>query len=49
MEKEDFKKYGYRFVDWVADYFEEIEKYPVLSQVEPGAVREQLPTSPPLK
>ena len=49
MDKEDFKKYGYRFVDWVADYFEEIEKYPVLSQVEPGAVREQLPTSPPLK
>ncbi len=49
MEKEDFKKYGYRFVDWVADYFEEIEKYPVLSQVEPGAVREQLPSSPPIK
>jgi len=49
MEKEDFKKYGYRFVDWVADYFEEIEKYPVLSQVEPGAVREQLPASPPIK
>jgi len=49
MNKEDFKNYGYRFVDWVADYYEQIENYPVLSQVEPGSVREKLPINPPLK
>ena len=47
MEKELFKQFGYRFVDWVAEYFEEIEKYPVLSQVEPGIVRGQLPEKAP--
>ncbi len=47
MEKELFRKYGYKFVDWVADYFEEIEKYPVLSPVKPGSIFNQLPESPP--
>jgi aromatic-L-amino-acid decarboxylase len=49
MEKEDFKKFGYEFVDWVADYYENIEKYQVLSLVDPGFIREQLPDRPPLK
>jgi len=26
MKKEDFKKYGYQLIDWVADYLEEVEK-----------------------
>lgn len=47
MEKEMFRKYGYKFVDWVADYFEEIEKYPVLSPVKPGSILNQLPENPP--
>ena len=47
MEKEMFRQYGYKFVDWLADYFEEIEEYPVLSPVKPGSVLNQLPGSPP--
>ena len=47
MEKEMFRQYGYKFVDWIADYFEEIEKYPVLSPVKPGSILNQLPESPP--
>ena len=47
MEKEMFREYGYKFVDWVADYFEEIEKYPVLSPIKPGSVLNQLPENPP--
>jgi aromatic-L-amino-acid decarboxylase len=47
MDKESFRKYGYEFVDWVADYFEAVEKYPVRSQVEPGDVCKWLPESPP--
>ena len=42
-----FRQYGYKFVDWLADYFEEIEEYPVLSPVKPGSVLNQLPGSPP--
>ena len=33
--------------DWVADYFERVRDLPVLAQVEPGAIRAQLPASPP--
>ena len=47
MEKETFRKYGHAFIDWLADYFENIEQYPVKSPVSPGDILSQLPTTPP--
>lgn len=47
MSSAEFRKYGRQVVDWIADYLERIESYPVLSPVEPGQVRGQLPASPP--
>lgn len=47
MEKEEFRKYGYELIDWVADYLEEVEKYPVKSTVQPGEIKAKLPSSPP--
>ena len=47
MSVEDFRKYGYEIVDWIADYFESIEQFPVLSQIEPGALRAALPKAAP--
>jgi aromatic-L-amino-acid decarboxylase len=47
MPPDDFRKFGYEIVDWIAEYFEHIEEYPVLSQVEPGSLRSGLPASPP--
>jgi aromatic-L-amino-acid decarboxylase len=44
---EEFRKWGYELVDWIADYFSHPERYPVLAQVDPGDVRSKLPTSPP--
>jgi aromatic-L-amino-acid decarboxylase len=49
MDKNSFRKFGYKFVDWVADYFEGVEKYSVCSQVKPGEIKNHLPASPPLK
>ena len=49
MSPEEFREWGYKFVDWIADYLSHPERYPVLSQVEPGSIRRQLPASPPLK
>lgn len=49
MEKEIFKKFGYKFIDWVADYLSELEKHPVLSQVKPGEIQSRLPVHPPHK
>ena len=47
MHSEDFRKYGYEIVDRIADYFENIEKYPVLSRIEPGSLKAALPLSAP--
>jgi aromatic-L-amino-acid decarboxylase len=47
MDKDEFRRFGHRFVDWVADYFESLETYPVLSAVKPGDIKLMLPPAPP--
>src|SRR3984893_13279939 len=49
MSKEDFRRFGHELIDWISDYFEQIEGLPVLSQIEPGELKAQLPSSPPGK
>jgi aromatic-L-amino-acid decarboxylase len=49
MPSEDFRRYGYEIVDWIADYFERIGEFPVLSPVEPDWLKAELPASPPDK
>ena len=48
MSADEFRRYGRAVVDWIADYYEQIESLPVLSQVEPGRIRAGLPLHPPL-
>lgn len=49
MDTEALRHYGYQVVNWIADYLERSAKaYPVLSQVEPGVVRQTLPPQAPL-
>src|SRR5574341_1803696 len=48
MTPEDFRRYGRQVVDWIADYYERIETYPVLAQVQPGQIRSGLPPAAPL-
>ncbi|MGI9054786.1 MAG: pyridoxal phosphate-dependent decarboxylase family protein [Pyrinomonadaceae bacterium] len=47
MPTEDFRRFGYEMVDWIADYFERMENLPVLSQIEPGWLKNNLPTAAP--
>lgn len=49
MNLEEFRQYAHRFVDWMADYYKNIEKYPVKSMVKPGEILNQLPDTPPQK
>jgi aromatic-L-amino-acid/L-tryptophan decarboxylase len=44
---EDFRKHGYALIDWITDYLEGIERFPVASPHPPGWVRDQLPAHPP--
>ncbi len=47
MTPEQFRTEGKKIIDWIADYYENIEKYPVLSKVKPGDIKKSLPEFPP--
>ncbi len=47
MPSDEFRKHGHQLVEWIADYFDNIGDYPVLSQVEPNWLKGQIPASPP--
>jgi aromatic-L-amino-acid decarboxylase len=47
MSKEDFRRQGHELIDWIADYFDNIEQRPVLAAIEPGDLKAQLPSVPP--
>lgn len=47
IDKSEFRRHAHKMVDWMADYMENIEKYPVKSQVNPGDILKKLPEDPP--
>jgi len=47
MSPAEFRKHGHAVIDWIADYLEKPDKWPVLPGVRPGDVRAGLPQSPP--
>lgn len=47
MPPEDFRRYAHQVVDWIADYLAHPERYPVLSQNQPGDVKNALPSKAP--
>ena len=49
MTPDEFRRYGRAVVDWIADYYEQVESLPVLSRVQPGQIRASLPAEPPLQ
>lgn len=49
MQADEFRKAGHEIIDWVADYLENAERYPVLPATQPGDIRRRLPASPPEK
>ncbi|GAA0182968.1 decarboxylase [Lithospermum erythrorhizon] len=47
LDPEEFRRQGHMIVDFLADYYQNIEQYPVRSQVEPNYLRDRLPKSAP--
>jgi len=47
MNPEEFRRVGHQLIDWIADYRARVAEFPVRSKLEPGAVRIQLPVTPP--
>ena len=47
MSAEEFRLYGHRVVDWIADYLSNPQKYPVVSKAQPGEIKAALPQAAP--
>ena len=47
MSADEFRRHAHRLVDWISDYLEHSDRYPVLSRVTPGEIRNALPASAP--
>ena len=49
MTPEEFRAAGHRLVDWIADYRTRVATLPVMARTEPGDVKRQLPSTPPVE
>ena len=47
MPAEEFRVAGHALVEWIAEYLQHSERYPVLAQVEPGEIARSLPAEAP--
>ncbi len=47
MTPEEFRKHAHELVEWMAGYMENVESYPVKSQVKPGDIFSRIPSVPP--
>ena len=47
MTPEEFRAHAHEMVDWMADYLEGVEQYPVRAQTAPGEIYDKLPAAPP--
>ncbi|MFN2387548.1 MAG: pyridoxal-dependent decarboxylase [Thermoanaerobaculia bacterium] len=47
MTPDEFRRKGRQVIDWIADYHERVEAFPVLSRAQPGDLRAALPADPP--
>lgn len=47
MDNSEFRKQAHKLVDWMADYFEEVEDYPVKPDVHPGDILARLQDTVP--
>lgn len=47
LNSTDFRKMAHQIADWMADYLENVEHYPVKSQVQPREIYEELPSLMP--
>lgn len=47
LSADNFRQHGYALIDWIAEYLESSERYPVQAQVKPGDIAARLPSDGP--
>ena len=48
MNSADFRRHAHDLVDWMADYLDGVEEFPVKAPVRPGEIAGRLAESPPI-
>ena len=48
MNNRDFRAHAHELADWMADYLENPDQYPVKPDLKPGDIKVQLPVAAPL-
>src|SRR5215210_2298911 len=49
LPRAELVEQGRAMLEWIGEYLDTSERYPVLSQLRPGDVRASLPASPPVE
>jgi len=49
MPAEEFRQYGHRLIDWIADFLTNVGNLPAFPDVQPGDISGKLPKAPPVK
>lgn len=47
MDTNTFRRLGHELIDWIAQYREGLESFPVMSQAKPGDIKAKMPKEPP--
>jgi len=47
MTPEEFRRHAHAMVDWMADFLDGVDQYPVRAQTRPGEIADRLPDAPP--
>ncbi len=47
MSADEFRRHGHALVEWIADYLDNPDRYPVLARVAPGDITQALPAAAP--
>ena len=48
MTNDEFRLHAHQLADWMADYLENQDQYPVKPDVKPGEIKNQLPVAAPV-
>jgi aromatic-L-amino-acid decarboxylase len=47
MSPDEFRDFGHRLIDWIADYRSTVGQRPVMARTAPGEISAQFPASAP--
>lgn len=47
MDSAEFRRVGHQIIDWIADYMDDVESWPIRPRVKPGEIMDKLPEAAP--